>query len=505
MRWVRRQPRCSLRQAGQPLHDRGRVPRAHSHVAAARTPGPPMAAPRPTSASARGLLRLVLGVLVLGAAHPALAFELSHEEAALCANRRPAARSSCVQAEWQRCLNANLSTPGACRGAATPCGTTNPRWAWATLVNGNSANYTSMALVQVLSARMFSCYKHITLVTPEVNQHVRGLLTAAGSVVREVERVVWAKEPPGVIDNYRWLMTKLQLWRPNVTGHDRVAFIDADIFLLSPRADGLFERCSDPRTDLCAAAEQNNPTINGGTLVVRPSETRYQRLLRELDTFEKPNAIYPDMAFISHHYRMRRHLTSPLKANRSDFLSAAGLELFNLRKEDGKRFPSVYHTCPGFSRLAFAPFQLARERVRRSLSKFELWHACGRHKLERHPMCAGAAQDRRNDVPLCDYRVLRLFQWIYRQANPCSAHGVSATDCASASSGCQWCSDHVRCVPSSWSCGKGDLATRALESRMTMRKSTLRPGWCSLTCDPVCCEALRKKKKGWSAAAPGER
>lgn len=153
---------------------------------------------------------------------------------------------------------------------------------WATLVNGNSANYTSMALVQILSARLFSCFAHVTLVTPEVSEHVRSLLSAAGSSVVQVERVVWPHEPLGVIDNYRWLMTKLQLWQPNVTGHEKVAFIDADIFLLSPRADELFSLCDDQRADLCAASEPNNPTINGGTLVVRPSHRRYRKLLEAL-------------------------------------------------------------------------------------------------------------------------------------------------------------------------------------------------------------------------------
>ncbi|KAL3927724.1 MAG: hypothetical protein SGPRY_002695 [Prymnesium sp.] len=272
---------------------------------------------------------------------------------------------------------------------------------WATLVNGNSANYTSMALVQILSARLFSCFAHVTLVTPEVSERVRSLLSAAGSSVVQVERVVWPHEPLGVIDNYRWLMTKLQLWQPNVTGHEKVAFIDADIFLLSPRADELFSLCDDQRADLCAASEPNNPTINGGTLVVRPSHGRYRKLLEALQVFEKPNAIYPDMAFLSHHYRMRNLLTSPQRANRSDLLSRAGLQLFNLRKADGKRFPSVFHTCPGFSRLAFAPQKLNRSRVRRSLTKFSLWHACGRHKLERHPLCG--APDVEN-APFCSYR-----------------------------------------------------------------------------------------------------
>lgn len=180
---------------------------------------------------------------------------------------------------------------------------------------------------------------------------------------------------------------------------------------------------------------------------------------------------------------MRNLLTSPQRANRSDLLSRAGLQLFNLRKADGKRFPSVFHTCPGFSRLAFAPQKLNRSRVRRSLTKFSLWHACGRHKLERHPLCG--APDVEN-APFCSYRVLRLFQWLYVRANPCSAHGGSSLGCI-LTSGCKWCNEHVRCIPSSWTCGEQDLATAALTSRMTTRKSTLRPGWCSNTCDPECC------------------
>ena len=50
-----------------------------------------------------------------------------------------------------------------------------------TLINGNSVNYTAMALTSALSVRMFSCYDHIVIATPEVSADVRSRLTAVGA------------------------------------------------------------------------------------------------------------------------------------------------------------------------------------------------------------------------------------------------------------------------------------------------------------------------------------
>eukprot|EP00966_Prymnesium_polylepis_P007404 170278-Prymnesium_polylepis.1 len=129
--------------------------------------------------------------------------------------RRVCSDSECTQALWERCLNA--------KNCWAPCKQPAPDDVWATIVNGNSINYTSMALVQALSVRLFSCYQHVSLVTPEVNAETRGLLRGAGSEVREVPHIFWERQPAGVIEGYRWLFSKLNLWRPGAVGHARVS------------------------------------------------------------------------------------------------------------------------------------------------------------------------------------------------------------------------------------------------------------------------------------------
>ena len=133
-------------------------------------------------------------------------------------------------------------------------------------------------------------------------------------------------------------------------------------------------------------------------------------------------------------------------------------------------------TCPELSRRAYFYGSVKVADVLRRVERVRLWHYCGVHKLERLPRCVGTAQH-----PFCATRVMRLFQWLQLQANPCVARGSSAATCA-ADAQCRWCSDAIRCVPSSWSCHAQDNATLALESRMAQPRGmgTVRPGWCSV-------------------------
>ena len=200
---------------------------------------------------------------------------LQRGRSALHAHRQPLpSRASAFTAYGRAaCLGiaSSRENAGSCwANQASRCArATNERRAWATLINGNSVNYTTMGVIQALSVQLFSCHQHFSLVTPEVSLEARALLANAGSSVREVGFIEWTKQPRGIIESYKWLMTKVQLWNPNVTGVDRVAFIDADIFLTRISADDLFDRCESKTAELCAAVKQHSPNINGGTLLVR--------------------------------------------------------------------------------------------------------------------------------------------------------------------------------------------------------------------------------------------
>ena len=163
-----------------------------------------------------------------------------------------------------------------------------------------------MALTSALSVRMFSCYDHIVIATPEVSADVRSRLTAVGADVRNVSWVRWKNQPQGIIDGYQWLMTKLQLW--SVEGYEQVALIDADIILLRPDADEIFDQCDKSSAFLCAAVEKDFRTVNSGIMVARPGRDRLAAMLDALATFSKPTAIFPDMAFLANYFRVRDYV-----------------------------------------------------------------------------------------------------------------------------------------------------------------------------------------------------
>ena len=128
----------------------------------------------------------------------------------------------------------------------------------------NAENMTNLALVQIASIRRFSTYKtHVTMVTPEVTQVARSQLLAAGSHIIEVGMIT----PPWKISASWWttVFTKLQIFSlSNSTSAgtlDKVAFVDLDAFLVSEKADTIFDACgarevrTDARADtrLCCA------------------------------------------------------------------------------------------------------------------------------------------------------------------------------------------------------------------------------------------------------------
>jgi len=328
------------------------------------------------------------------------------------------------------------------------------------------------------------------LVTPDVGAAPRIRLQSVGSRLVEVSDIAWPHIPAGVIDSYRSVFAKLHTW--NLTSFRQVALIDTDVFLTRSAADGLFDLCSNTSAELCAGREPQNKALNVGIMVIRPSPTGLRRLLQGLATFEHPVARLPEQSFLNHFYDARGWTQE--RPN--------GLEFFNGQYVlvDGRwvwRAVHNFQTCPAYARRAFLYASVMRQTIRRRIEEFALWHACGIHKLERLPRCPPERVEpssNPNASSFCTSRVLRLFQWLQLVANPCSAHGSAERTC-DAVAGCRWCSEQVRCIPRSWDCFLGDSFTAALGTRMTQPRgmSTVRPGWCSTTCDQECCA----RRKSW--------
>ena len=121
----------------------------------------------------------------------------------------------------------------------------------------HAENMTNLALVQIASIRRFSKYgTHVTMVTPEVTQVARSQLIAAGSHIIEVGMIT----PPWRISASWWttVFTKLQifsLYNSTTAGIlDKVAFVDLDAFIISKKADTIFDACGarEVRTRACS-------------------------------------------------------------------------------------------------------------------------------------------------------------------------------------------------------------------------------------------------------------
>jgi hypothetical protein len=461
-----------------------------------------------------------------------LAWEPLPEERRRCASQAssPHALAECVRAHWRRCIG----KPGAgsedecwqaatrgyrpkwlqvIRPAARAACDRKRDWVWASMLNGNSVNYTNVVLVQAWSVRLFSCYRHVVLVTPEVRPEVRSLLSSV-SEVREIQPIEWANRPAGIIDGYAPVFAKLNVFEPKATGHAVVAFLDADIFLTSPAADQLLDvDCAEvthggdgpipsaaARMDVCTGVDQVSRLLQAGVLVVRPSAQRFRAVMSSLDAYNTSrNAELPDIAFLSDFFRMREHFASDARSNRTERLRAEGVQIFNVDRK-GLRFPSPHDPCIHISKYAATHSakgiaHLRLPSTRGQIEGIDLWHHCGPFKLDRLPTCQPESDGwASSPVPFCNFRPLRVYQFLVQQFNPCAAHGASEVHCRAHGSSCQWCSDDVRCAPKSWHCGLADRSTVALASRLHagFKRDHLRPGWCSLRCDPACCAKKRR-------------
>lgn len=383
----------------------------------------------------------------------------------------------CTTNLWKRCLSdSKCPLKDSCHGSEHSV-------AWVTLLSGNALNFSFNTLLQAMSVKTFSCHPHITLVTPDVAWPIRQWITRTGATtVREVPTIKWKHAPGGVTQSYANTFSKLHVW--NMTGFSQLVLLDSDAFLLHASADRIFRFCTDPDADLCAGREANRG-LNSGVMVVRPSTRKFAMLLDAVSSFRHSSPMFMDQNFFNRHYN-----AAGWKPD-----NTRGLEFFNVptnrgsmsTRRNGHGAGRNFQSCPSFSRGAFlynTSFRAPGVRLR--IESFFIWHACGVHKLDVLPPCPPTT----DASSFCASRILRLFQWLYEQANPCSTHGASARVCKARGAGaCHWCGNSTRCVPSSLNCYANDKFTKALISRMQQPRgmSRIRPGWCSLTCDPTCC------------------
>ena len=422
-----------------------------------------------------------------------LAWEPTSAEREQCYHVPVNATAPCVTALWQRCSEGHRCV------WKDKCNQQPTTRAWVTLLSGNALNYSANVLAQAFSAKIFSCHRHITLVTPEVSAPIRGWIARSGvTTVREVSRIQWKHAPGGVTDSYANTFSKLHAW--NLTSFSQVVLLDSDTFLLHSYADQIYDHCTDPKADLCAGREDNRG-LNSGVLVIRPSQRRFAQLLDAVETFRHPNARYMDQNFFNRHYNAYGW--------KADALDSAGLEFFNLPSKLGQSLAAMkgghpaghlFQSCPKYSRGAF--FWELRHgfkgaATRRWMEAFAIWHHCGVHKLDVLPNCPASTDSH----SFCTSRVLRLYQWLKLLVDPCSAHGASWSACnTSGIRTCKWCGVSTRCVSREHDCYADDMFSKALASRMLQPRgmSRIRPGWCSTTCDPICCAKGRRPMRNHS-------
>jgi len=317
--------------------------------------------------------------------------------------------------------------------------------------------------------RIFSCYRHLVLVTPDVLPAVRTRLRALGSLVVEVPEIVWAKQPLSIPAIWSKVFAKLHLW--NMTAYDQLAFIDADAFLLDRRADELFDDCA-AAGDVCGSHDMGDGlgtspvTFNVGVMVIRPSAERYADILSSLDDYENEACKFPEQEFLANYYGYGSPSPLPAGCKASDawwrgdvfpslrqcITPNRGVHLYE---------PDLYNSC----RLSGVPFEGVDDESKvANLKRYVIWHGCSRFKLQFLALCPAAGMA----PPYCDLRVVQLFQRLQSSVNPCVADPRSVTrrGCA-ALRDCRWCplqltvghgqwnshTSAVGCIPAGWECG----------------------------------------------------
>ena len=368
--------------------------------------------------------------------------------AAAAVTTAAAAAAAAAAAEPAVAPAAAMATAGLWQPALAPSAAR----AWATLLIGNSVNYTAMVLVQARTVRRFSRHSHVTLVTPDVNSDTRARLAAAGSRPIEVAPLHWRHMHDAIGVQWRLVFTKLHVF--NLTEFAQVAFLDADAFANCAEVDQAFAMC--PHSELCGVRDfhlspvRQRPMVNAGLLVVRPSARRFAALLAARDAWVEPQARLPEQEFLSEYFLMptKQDVQRAQRKTRGRFRSP----LLGLLPE---RWNSCRHLLHALSPAASAEEVAA-------LDHTCVVHACAGKKLNRLPLCMWAP--RRGAAPFCNSTTVRHFQRLFVRDHPCAVLSRQSQKCTNTPR-CHWCTAAVRCTERAVPCEALSDASKALEAR----------------------------------------
>ena len=356
-------------------------------------------------------------------------------------------------------------------------------FAWATLLSGQSENMTSLALLQLASVHRFSSYRHVTMVTPDVDEHSRALLHAAGSIVAEVALI----EPPAASLVPPWwaaVFTKLQVF--SLSDYRAVAFLDLDAYLATRRADEIFDSCDDS-FELCALRESfdlcrdaqgsfeceqgapgSMPMLSAGIMVAHPGLGTLARLRAWVDAADAVLGGSPTE-------RLLASAEYPL-GSRERFAMYPEQEILTamyLRRSAS----SFDFLAPHFGECEGSLRARARDEPSRVII-----HDCSLPKYMQLPLCSWFADGALDTPAACNKSSVQLFQQLLVQSNPCVQPivGQQPAQCKASNAGqpCAWCGDGVGCHPEA-TCHPADTPaklaqTARIQSLANMTASTRR-------------------------------
>lgn len=166
-----------------------------------------------------------------------------------------------------------------------------------------------------------SKHPFVVFVGDFVSQEQRDLLKGAGAVVRELAPLPWNPTEPGVLDRWKDLFAKLNMW--NETSFSRILFLDADALPIAP-IDDMFElkkirNCIESKMQLDDFLPGGVPVcepyifagvpvdpysifdanINVGSMVFTPNARQHQRLLQNYLKFDKYDVKMAEQAFLN--------------------------------------------------------------------------------------------------------------------------------------------------------------------------------------------------------------
>lgn len=161
----------------------------------------------------------------------------------------------------------------------------------------------------------------VVFVADFVSREQRDLLAGAGAIVRELAPLPWNPSDPEVLDRWKDLFAKLNMW--NETSFSRILFLDADAFPLAS-IDDMFElkkvrNCIESKMQLDDFLPGGEPVcepyifagvpadpysifdanINVGSMVFTPNAKQHQRLLQNYLKFDKYDVKMAEQAFLN--------------------------------------------------------------------------------------------------------------------------------------------------------------------------------------------------------------